>query len=360
MVRSRVVAALLVSALTMLLALAAPASATFTGTSGGGSGSGQPPSDPGSQGSSGDPVHKPAGGCSLYANSSSYGVACFTGGNGKRAQTVGDILAGDAPPECWDEVIPDDQLRPMYAIVPNPDSAYYVNYCITGLNVDNSPFYQPGVQLNPTVIEIPRNSPDCPLVRKGKDKGKIDLAPGQNEYNCVEVLTTNQTTVVHDLESDSDAGRIPEVGIVMHPSRVVRTNQDIVYVVPVSIRNEISKATTDKYRAGAVTMWATMDQFAIYPYGPDGGVRKVCNGLAALTDQDTPQTTPDACWWKYPKSSADQPRRKYPFRAEADWTVHYRVTLPGGRPGPDKTLATFHKYLDKPLTVFDVQSIVVH
>ena len=68
---------------------------------------------------------------------------------------------------------------------------------------------------------------------------------------------------------------------------------------------------------------------------------------------DTRQTTPDACWWEYTQASTCQPGQIFPFRAEADWTVYYD----GG--GAPQVLASFQKYDDLTLPVFDVQTLVV-
>jgi hypothetical protein len=164
--------------------------------------------------------------------------------------------------------------------------------------------------------------------------------------DCIMTLTANQQQIVNEI--DSNAGRIPGIIITKHPSTKVRTNETVAYVDDAD--GGITR--TANYQVGAVVMWAQMTRFSIQPYGP-GGISKTCNGTADVSNTDTPQTKPDACWWTYDASSASQPDQNYPFRAEADWTVFYETG------GVTHVLKTFQKYSDLQLPVYDIQTLVI-
>jgi hypothetical protein len=254
---------------------------------------------------------------------------------------VKDIL-GDLkknPPDfCWDELIPAGDLQPLYGYSENPDSPYYMHSCVTGLELNSSPYNQPNMILSQQVIEIANDAADCKGVRP---------YPATMMTHCIMTLTANQQQIVNQI--DTNAGQIPGIIITKHPSTKVRTNETVAYTDDA----DRGITTTAKYQVGAVTMWAQMTKFSIHPYGP-GGISKTCNGTADVSNTDTPQTKPDACWWTYDASSASQPDQNYPFRAEADWTVYVEAG------GVTRAFATFQKYSDLQLPVYDIQTLVIN
>jgi hypothetical protein len=296
-----------------------------------------PPPTSSTSSSSGDPAQGTSHNCSLYATSAAYGLSCY---HGAARQTVGEILKKDSEDFCWDERISDADLQSKYQYEQNPDAPYYLHSCITGLDRDRpaTPGNQPGMVLSQWVIEIAHDATAC--------KGDQPF-PADRVSTCIMVLTDNQQTIVDTV--DSLSGQIPGVVITTHPSTRVRTNEDVAYTD--SAEGGLTK-TADK-QIGAVRMWAEMDKFSIHPYGPDG-TSKTCNGTADVSDTDTPQTKPDACWWAYDASSHDQPDQVYPFRAEADWTVY----VDGGAGA--RVFAQFKKFSDLQLPVSDIQTIVVN
>ena len=306
------------------------------------------PSAGSSSGSSGAPVHQTVKTCSLYASSSGFGLSCITGGGAGNAKTVREILgAKESLPTCWDDVISDSDLVSQYGYTPNPDAPYYLHTCITGIDETRSPADQPDAQINQIVIEIPAGSKPCFNYDEAHDVATPFTA--EQLGTCVMTLTGAQQQVVSGTASDN--AQIPGIIIAPHPSTRVRTNEDVEYVDAANTKGNDPRRTPN-LTVGGVTLWATMDAYKIYPYGPDG-LSKNCDGTLPAAATDTRESKPDACWWKYPRSSADQPGLTYPFRAEADWTVHYSAG------GVDHVLASFQKYADLALKVFDVQTLVV-
>lgn len=301
---------------------------------------GQPPVDPGGGknggggSSSGGPVFGSAGGCSLFANASSFGMSCVTGGSVVAGKSVKTVLDGDKAPNCWDELIADPGKYGMQAA---PDGSYhwYMHYCISGLDVNAPVNEQPGLQLDPKLITIQTGAPDCPSPQ-----------PVSKEGQCVMTLTSHQRQVVE--LGALQGGQIPPIVLVSFPSTKVRTNEQVAF----ENRGGDGMTKTPVYHVGGVSMWAVETAFKIYPDGPNGPA-KTCDGATLLQQGDTPQTNPDACWWKYGQSSAQQPDQAYPFRAEADWSV--MVSDANGT----KVFASFEKYWDQPLPVFDIQTLVV-
>lgn len=339
-----------------ILLAAAPGTASGRGQSGGSSSTQH-------QSSSGGSATASNGDCTFYANPARFGVAC-----GPAVTTVREVLTlGGVPlvhPDCWDEIIPVQKLHYYGYTQTTNGPPYYIHSCATGHWLDeNSPHTQPGVEISQIIITIPIGSPVC-------DKPWQDRFPG----TCVATLTHNQQTLVTDMET---GGSIPSIALTTHPSTTVRTNVltgfgDTAF----DLNGNLVGQATPKYTVGGVTMWAVMDRYLIYPYGPGNnaagnncydrapighfpttvtpGTCERCNGPTALDDSSTPASAPDACWWTYPKSShLQQTNESYDFRAEADWTVWYDD---GGGPTP---LASFKKYDDLDLPVYDVQSVNV-
>jgi hypothetical protein len=349
-------AALLAVLVPAVLVLAAPASADI-GPIGPPTGPPPPPSAP-SPSPPDQPTHGTVRNCSLFATSTNFGLSCVSGSG--NAKTVKEILHGDPVDFCWDEPIPTAQLASVYGYPPVDGTTYYVHSCVTGLDVNNTQYNQPDVELSQSTFAITDPAADC------KRPYTVQMT-GQ----CLMHLTDNQQVIVGGLEANS--GDIPATTVATHPTTRVRTNEDVAYsdavdgVVPAAHGG----VQTPAKQAGAVRMWAEMDGcrdldggrsavakygecFSIRPYGPNKDPHIYCDGTGDVTDQDTPQSKPDACWWAYPQSSANQPDQVYPLRAEADWTVYYQVA--GGAP---VAFATFHKISDVQLQVFDIESIVI-
>jgi hypothetical protein len=287
--------------------------------------------------------------CSLYANPNNFGYVCL-GGDAGDVTTVKQILHGDPPPTCWDQPVSQSDAVSLYGLDPNPASPYYLRSCITGLDLNRSVYYQPGLQLNQEIIEIAVNSPNCPLPLKQQDL---------NNRRCVATLTNHQQQVVTFAKPDQ--ADIPPVTLVTHPSTKIRTNVDSTYADrPLDAAGNPLPDRIDK-EADGVHLWAEMTEYKVLPYGPDGGHAVSCkvgpdNGLnddAQMTDP--PCTGPPRLQWTYTASSADQPEQAYPLRIQADWTVFY---IDGA--GQARRLATFEKYDDVKLPVYDVQALVVH
>lgn len=294
------------------------------------------PGDPGgggqAGGSSGGNAQANAGGCRVFATPSHIGLSCITGGAGD-VTTVREILHGDPAPTCWDTVISDADLQDVYGYTEVEGLTYYLHSCITGLDLNRSLHYQPDLNLSQSVIEIPDGAPRCDRPFRADEVGQ-----------CVMWLTDHQQTVVDSV--DSDDSDIPGVVIVTRPSPKVRTNVDTAFVDSQTITQ------TQARRIGGVRVWAVLDDQYIEPNGAGEAPKKQCRLTARVSEQDTPQTAPSACWWTYTKSSAAQPGQVYPFRASAHWTVYY-----ADRAGTH-VLTEFVKYAQLQLPVYDIQALV--
>ncbi len=338
----------LAAVLALMGGLAVPSGAAIGGDNRPPAGnSGPAPSDGSTSGSSGQAKQTNVRSCSLYATSSNFGLSCLTG-EGTGGRTVQQVLGythkvPNRPPTCWDTLISPQDLESKYHIPPLAGELYYVHSCISGLILHNPLSYQPTVQLNQDVIEIPVNTPNC-------DTKKPYLV--EQKGKCIMTLIQNQQQVVN--ATGHKDGKIPGIVLSQQPSTNVRTNEDVAYVDAAADDHGHRITTTRKYTIGGISLFATMNPFTIYPHGPDG-VSKQCNGTAEVTPEDSRASRPDACWWKYDRSSADQPNKAYQFRAQATWTVYYQVDN-----GPLQKLQTFQKYDDLTIPVSDIQSIVVH
>lgn len=296
-----------------------------------------PPSSSVSGGSQGDPVHTQVQNCSLYANSSSFGLSCLGGGHGATAtQTVKEYLKGDPIPGCWDDKISSADLVGKYELLPVPGQDYYLHTCVSGIAPDDLV-----ARLHPDVseliLEIPVDAGPCP-------KPYTEAQTG----TCLMSLTDHQQGLID--RTPLAGGQIPGITLLTLPSSRVRTNQATAFVDK-AVAPGGSATATPHYQVGGVTMWAQMTGYRILPLGA-GGPAVPCDGTADVAADDTPQSKPKACWWTYTASSADQPGQAYPFRAEAAWAVYYDD-------GTVHTLATFTKFAQVDLPVFDIQTIVV-
>ena len=328
----------------MLLALAA-----WLGTAGTAAAYGPPPPPPppgggGQQnGGSGGFVHHAVHNCSLYANSTSFGAACISGGSATDTKTVKQLLKGDPTPTCWDDAISDADAKNLYGYAPNPDGRpYFLHSCITGLDVTSTPYYQPNLNLDQQVILLPVDPTDC----KPK-KPYTDAMVGK----CRMILTQNQQQIVSFITAQP--ANIPPLLIATRPSATVRTNEDVAYVDLGQTDSVPAGSRSVSVQVGNVTLTATMHGDRIYPYGPDG-ISRSCVATDDPGANGTPSSDPQACWWRYPVSSAGQPNKVYDFRLATSWTVTYRFAN-----GDTGTLATIDKYDDLQLPVDDVQTVVV-
>lgn len=298
--------------------------------------SGPAPGSGSSSGSSGAPKQATVSSCRVYATASSFGLSCAgAGGGDANSPTVRTILnkSHEKAPTCWDDRISDDDLQNVYEYVQNPDAPYYLHTCIvSGLQLDSTPYHQPLLVLSQQVTNIPNGAPPCP-------PPYTDLQVG----TCVMTLGPGQRQIVDTFQSQS--AKIPDVVIAAYPSTRVRTGVPTAYVD----RAEDRSTRTPTYQLGGVRMYAVMDNFSIYPFGPDGE-SKTCDGTADVQPSDTEQTKPKACWWTYDQSSNAEPDEVYPFRAQATWTVYVN----------DHPFQTFQKYSDLKLPVFDVQTLVIN
>ncbi|WP_375493229.1 hypothetical protein [uncultured Jatrophihabitans sp.] len=330
-------------------------------TSGTGPGGGSAGGDQ-TQGSDSGSAFTTAGRCALYANSSSFGMACVGGGGGATPPTIQQLLGkGQKPPVCWDTYLKPVLAFVKYGVVQPPDAGYntFLHTCLTGLNLDAPLAQQPGLNLRQTLIDI-----DKTKSRPCRPPNGDVTAPLPNEFagvnmTCYLQVRNPQTKVTQFIASQP--ATIPSVTIVTHPAiDHVRTQVDTTFTdhVPCPGCSGLGTKTKVVDEGGGVRMWAQMDglndpePFKILPRGHtdtdqwNGPDEQKCAGTAALT-------SPDRCHYTYRQSSSQQAGHYYPFRAVATWRVFYDDGT-----GP-KQLALFHKYDDVRLPVSDVQTLVI-
>jgi hypothetical protein len=311
----------------VVMVLLAPTSATAA--PGDGSYPGGTPG--GTQAGTNAPVTAQVRTCSLYAGNGSYGMTCR--GAVSASATYAEILGGDPVPTCWDEPVPEDFVPPRY----EPDQLdedgrplpgrWWLNTClVSGLT-------RPGAQ------------PDGPM--KFSQEPRYILAP-----DGPVVLTTNQELV---LAGQRNVRSIPEPFAATSPSETPRVGQLVAFYVPPS-NTEGETITVSGPGIGTVSMRARMTELVVYPTGGRPDPQVVCpgGGISVAVGEDR-ESTPDACWWRWTRSSAHRSRGVYPVQVVARWLVEYDAGEGAGwTPLGDFTR---EQQVDQPVT--EVQTVVV-
>lgn len=299
-------------------ALLAPQSATAAP----GDGDWQP-ADQSTQAGVNAPVTRQVRTCSLYAGGGSYGMTCRGAGSG--SASYAEILAGEEPPDCWHEPVPEDFRVPRYAPEdldetghPKP-GRWWLRTCLVG-------------GLGPGPLEFSQE-PEY-LVRPEEP---------------IRLTERQRLVLVGQFESRN----IPEPFVELSPSATPRVLQSVAFSIP-PVNRTGETIQVSGPGIGTVSMRARMTDLTIYPKGerpeprvscPDGGVRVELG--------ETRATTPEACWYEWDRSSAHRSRGRYPVQSEATWVVEYEAGAGW------TTLGTFMRDLTNLQPVTEVQTIVV-
>ena len=323
-------------------------------------------------GASTTPAHVTAGACHYYvAPGGRFGHSCNGALTGETVRTIINNIPAELP-TCWDILMTPGDLDD-YDLTPPAAGAGYVyaiHECVhpSDFTLDDPPSYQPNLQINEIVIEIEDPQAPCPTPYDN------DVMQG----HCVMTLTPVQHSLVDPTASSTRT--VPGVLIVRHPTTIVRTNEAVSYSDEQGRQDGVTPDSTATQTINGSQMWAAITDYRIYPYGKGAatgaepctlgryqvkplrpedmqpGVCKECTGTASVTQQDTPDSVPDACWWAYTQSSAVVPQTQtYPLLSQATWSVYYNT----GGGTADHLLSKVQEYDTTQLSVLDVQSVVI-
>jgi hypothetical protein len=261
--------------------------------------------------------------CSIVSSPSYLGMACGSGGGD--TLSVKDILGDDPVPGCWDEPLTASELAAVgHENTPGPDgSTWYWERCLTGIDKKTLEIEPEGIGFKIGLVEIPNGDP-------------------------VKHLTDNQQKLVKFEGADR---QIPSPVAVVSPSKYPRVGADV------SFFDGTDPEVTAS--AGGLLLRARVTSFSVRPTG-DTGPTVTCDGTGYRAEKgDTPENhpAPEACWYKYLHSSADQePDQKYQAETTAHWTVEYSRN---GDAGPWTYFNDFEKSQITTIPVTEIQSLVV-
>ncbi len=163
-------------------------------------------------------------------------------------------------------------------------------------------------------------------------------------------LTANQAVL---LAGERNQRQIPEPFAATSPSESPRVGQDVAFYVPPSQRTG-DTITVSGPGVGTVAMRARMTELVVWPLGTRPAPSVSCPGGGDRVERgETRTTTPDACWWRWDRSSAHRAGSTYPVQVEARWVVEYQA----GGGWIELGAFTRDQQIDQPVT--EVQTVVV-
>lgn len=278
------------------------------------------PGDAGGVQDSGGTQTGQIGDCTAVAGPSYLGLSCgtYTGGT----LTVKQILGKDPVPDCWHERLTDAELAAM-GLQNSTDSTWYWERCLHGIDPKTKTIGPDGVSFTIGIVSI---DPDD-----------------------AETLTDRQQDLVDFSGVDQ---QVPAPVAVTSPSAQPRVGADVSFFDPV---DNVVEAN-----AGNVLLRAEVTSLEVQPLGEGMGDVVTCPGTGhQATRGDSPATHPDACWYRYERSSAGEPPNSqgvpaYPVVVTERWTV--TSSLNGA---PAQLFTTFEKSQITSLPVTEIQSLVI-
>jgi hypothetical protein len=283
----------------------------------------------GTQAGTNAPVTAQVRTCSLYAGGGSYGLAC-RGATGE-VLTYAEILKGQKPPDCWHEPVPEGFRPPRYEPDqldengdPKPGRWWIYTCLLSGINPET---LAPEGEMTFSQEAVYLLAPEQPIR-----------------------LTTEQELV---LVGEFTVRSIPLPLPAIAPSETPRVGQEVAFYVP-RANTEGDTITVSGPGIGTVAMRARMTELVAFPTGgrPDPRVACPGGGIAVTVEEDR-ASTPDACWWRWTRSSAHRSKGQYPVQVEARWLVEYDAGA-GWTP-----LGEFTREQTAPVAVTEVQTVVV-
>jgi hypothetical protein len=258
--------------------------------------------------------------CSVVSSPSFLGLSC--GGDGSYTRkSVKEILKGDPVPGCWDEKLTDSELQAMDRQNGN-GSTWYWERCLTGINPKTLKIAPGGVQISMSLKGI-------------KDGDKVTTLTG-NQAQLVNFYTKN----------DQIPLPIAAVSPMAHP----RVGGWVSFFDGAE-RHEVV------VQAGAVVLRAREVSIDVEPLGKGKGDVLSCAGSGYRAERgESPIDHPKACWYKYPRSSAEETDNAYPVNVTAHWDVDVSA---GGVAGPFTPFNSFTKSMVTQIPVTEIQALVV-
>lgn len=282
-------------------------------------GSGSAPSTGSTGGVVAQPVQET--GCTVVSTPHYLGAACGDSNAGE-GRTVKQILGDDPVPTCWHEDFSaQDHEGTGFVNTGEPDpKTWYWEWCMEGVDPETKERTGP---ITFTVTYVPL----------GRDDKVVRLTPRQAELVRIQ---------------RSDGGTIPNPIAISSPSAFPRVGMWVSFFD--SADPEVVETSV-----GAMELRAERTWIRVHPTGTGMSVQCPGGGSKA-TPEDTKETLPDACWFRYLRSSAQQPDQEYPVSITAHWVASYRHPATGG---VWQTLNEFDKTTQMTLPVSEVQALVV-
>lgn len=273
-----------------LMALTSPAFAFGSGgpTPPAGGPNPAPVSNPGTPSDTGGTVSRGIGKCHVVSSPSYLGVSCgdVTGG-GKT--TIKDILGKDPLPGCWNERMTDREKEALnLQDTPGPDGyTYWWRKCLSGIDKKTLKVEPGGVQITWGWQAIPNT------------KGKVV------------VLTKNQQKLI---QFKASQGMIPTPLAAIAPTGSPVVNQQVAFFDGTDHEVQLSE--------GGLQLQAKVTKLVVHP--SDDGTSASCPGAGVnVGAHDSRASQPNACWYHFRKSSADQPDQRFAGSITASWEVRY-------------------------------------
>jgi hypothetical protein len=260
------------------------------------------------------------GTCSVVSTSSYLGVSC-AGGDLGNPKSIKQILGGQDLPTCWNEPMSDTEKAALNLQDVSPKTWYWVR-CLSGID--------------PKTL---------------KKTGEVKISVSWAAYGPGDKLTFlkgGQKALVSFFSKDKQIPYpIAGVSPLAHPR--VGGWLSIFDGSPI---HEVSVPE------GAVTLTATEVGIDVEPLGVGVTPLISCHGTGYVAKPgETPvdKPAPDACWYQYKQSSADQPGNAYPVNVTSHWEVY--VSVNGVR--ETTPFNAFSKSQVTKLPVTEIQAIVV-
>ncbi|MGL5825195.1 MAG: hypothetical protein ACRCYU_10335 [Nocardioides sp.] len=252
--------------------------------------------------------------CSVVSSPTFLGLSCVSGKSG--VINVAKILRKDPVPTCWHDPLTPVELTAMN-VVNDAGTRWFWRRCVSGISKKPNRF-----------------SPEFEV-------GVVAVGDGDE----VVTLTANQSALL-DFAAALDG--IPPPIAAVSPMARPRVG------AWVSFFNGTAGQRT--VRAGSVTLRARVASIKVNPLGRGIGDTLRCAGTGyRARPGDLPDTAP-GCWYRYPRSSADQSDNMFPVWITAHWIVD--VSADAGATW--QRFNTFDKSQITTIPVTEIQALVVN
>lgn len=273
-----------------------------------------------------------ANGCSIISSPSYLGLTCPGGTTDWDKKSIKEILKGSKLPKCWHEPMTEAEKEALD--ISDEDTVegtkWYWEYCLSGIDPKT---------LKPT--------------------GEIEITPSYDAFFPDQVITLDENQRRLIRYYSNGGGMIPYPLIGVSPS-MPRVYSNIVFYNArgdsegQGLTPDVNKRPI-KVTANGVVLRARVVGITVNPLGEGTRPAISCagNGRKVLME-DTPETAPQACWYRYTESSIHEDEMKYQASMTAHWEVDYQVN--GGEWVP---FNEFDKTKTTAIPVTEIQTVVV-